>query len=100
MRYLIPLALAAAFAAGCANQPGAANTDRAFGRAVNAAKAMQVVDADAPSRVRVPPGTDGEQAKTAVGEYEKSYTHPAAPASVLNIGVGSGTGSGSSSTTR
>ena len=88
MRSMIPLALAAAFAAGCANQPGTANTDRAFGSAVNAAKAAQVADPDAPSRARGPLGSDAEQAKTAVDMYEKSYTKQAAPTSVLNIGIG------------
>jgi hypothetical protein len=32
--------------------------------------------------------TEGERARTAVQQYEKSVTNPAAPASVLNIGIG------------
>lgn len=88
MRNITAIAFAALLAAGCANQPGTANTDRAFGQALNAAKAAQVVDPDAPSRVRPAPGTDGQQARTAVEQYEKSYTQPAAAGSVLGIGSG------------
>ena len=92
-------ALLALMASGCANQPGTSTVDRNFGTAVNAAKALQVADPDAPSRVRPAPGTDGEQARTAVEEYERSYTHPVSPTSVLNIGIGSG-GSGGSGGSR
>ena len=98
MRSLIPFAIALLLAGGCAtqNQSGTQNTDRAFGNAVNAAKAMQVVDPDAPSKARGPLGSDGEQAVTSVGEYEKSYLHPVAPTSILNIGVGSTTSASTS----
>lgn len=92
MRHLTFIAFACALAGGCANQPGTTNVDRSFGQAVNAAKAAQVADPAAASRVRPAAGSDGEQARTAVEQYEKSYTHPAAPTSILNIGIGSGTG--------
>jgi type IV pilus biogenesis protein CpaD/CtpE len=88
MRTSILLSLAALAVAGCANQPGTTYVDRNFGNAVNAAKAAQVADPDAPLRARAPMATEGERARTAVQQYEKSVTNPAAPASVLNIGIG------------
>lgn len=92
MRTSILLSLAALAVAGCANQPGTTYVDRNFGNAVNAAKAAQVVDPDAPSRAGAPMATDGERARTAVQQYEKAASNPASPGSVLNIGIGASAG--------
>lgn len=88
MRLYSILALAA-LAAGCAQQP--TNVEGNFGGALNRAKAAQVINPDAPSQRRAPAGTDGEAARLSVEQYEQSYSKPAAPASILNIGVGAGT---------
>ena len=91
MRVLIPFALAAVLsAAGCAAPTTA--VDDQFGQALTAARAAQVVDPDAPSRVRAPARTDGQASKSSIDRYQKSFDSPPAPVNVLNIGIGSGGG--------
>ncbi len=92
MRLYILLA-AASLAAGCAAP--LLVVDGNFGRAVNGAKAGQVIDPDAPSRRRSPAVTDGQAAKSAVDRYQKSFESPPPPINVLNIGIGSGGSSAS-----
>jgi hypothetical protein len=94
MRVLIPLALAAALAAAGCSAPRTAVDDR-FGQAVTGARAAQVVDPDAPLRVRPAPRSDGQAAKSSIDRYQKSFDAPPAPVNVLNIGIGGSSGGGS-----
>lgn len=78
--------LAALAAAGCSTAPTTVEWN--FGKAVNAAKAAQVIDPDAPSRARAPATTDGQAARFSVERYEKTFQTPPPPVTVLNIGTG------------
>lgn len=91
MRVVLLLALSLA-AAGCTVPPTA--VDANFGQALTSAKAAQVIDPDAPSRVRPPMTTDAQSARSAVDRYQKSFDTPPPPVQVFNIGVG-GSGGGS-----
>lgn len=80
---------------GCAtNTP---MLDEHFGEAVNAAKAQQIINPDAPLNADPVAGVDGQAANAAVDRYHKSFVQPPATTNVFNIGVGSASGTGSSS---
>ncbi len=83
------LLLLAFFAiAGCANKP--TYLDQHFGEAVNAAKAQQIINPDAPQAIYTIGGVDGQAANASIDRYHKSFMTPpaSAPASAFTIGVG------------
>lgn len=88
MRTLLFTALAALAAAGCSTAP--TTVDWNFGKALNAAKAAQVIDPDAATRARPAAGIDGQAARSSVERYEKSFQTPPPPVTVLNINGSTG----------
>lgn len=77
--------------AGCA-ATSTPNLDKKFGEAVNAAKAQQIINPDAPRATDPVKGVDGVAAAAAMDLYKKSYESPPAPTNVFTIGIGSGGG--------
>lgn len=87
MRTSLALLMATAVLAGCTTAPTL--VDQQFGQAVIRARAQQVIDPDAPTRVRPVSGVDGQASRAAIDRYEKTFEVPPPPVNVLNIGVGS-----------
>lgn len=77
---------------GCASETP--NLDKHFGDAVNAAKAQQTINLDAPRNAKMEVGIDGQAANAAVDNYHKSFVQPPATNNVFNIGVGASGSSG------
>jgi hypothetical protein len=72
--------------AGCANKP--TFVDQHFGEAVNAAKAQQIINPDAPLALYPVGGVDGQAATASIERYHKSFTVPPASSNVFTIGIG------------
>jgi hypothetical protein len=94
-KFTTPFLLACFAIVGCADKP--TYVDQHFGEAVNAAKAQQVINPDAPLALYPVGGVDGQAANAAIDRYHRSFTQPPASGNVFTIGVGSGGGSGGSS---
>ncbi len=73
---------------GCVNP--APKLDDNFGKAVNAAKAQQIVNPDASLNTDPVAGVDGKAADAAMSRYHRSFVQPVATPNVFTIGVGSG----------
>jgi hypothetical protein len=82
----IVLLLASFAIVGCANKP--TYLDQHFGEAVNAAKAQQIINPDAPQAIYPMEGVDGQAANASIDRYHRSFTTPPAAASVFTIGIG------------
>lgn len=89
---------------GCVNPTP--KLDDNFGKAVNAAKAQQIMNPDA-SNAAPAVGVDGKAADAAMNRYHRSFVQPANTPNVFTIGVGTGSGgmtggsgAGSSGTSR
>jgi type IV pilus biogenesis protein CpaD/CtpE len=87
--------LIAAGLVGCVNP--APVLDDNFGKAVNAAKAQQIINPDASLNTDPVAGVDGQAADAAMNRYHKSFVQPAVTPNVFNIGVSSGGGTTSGS---
>lgn len=74
--------------AGCASSMP--ELDSKFGDAVNAAKAQQTLNPDAPLNKKAAVGLDGKAADVVIDKYHKSFEAPAPAANTFTIGVGSG----------
>ena len=83
--------LCAASLAGCA---GPTRTDLAFGDAVRAATASQIIDPDASRNMAMPSGWEGGAAKSTIDRYKKSFEAPPTPVNVFAIGMGGASGAG------
>lgn len=82
--------LAVAMLAGCADTTP--NLDAKFGDAVNAAKAQQIINPDAPKNTDPVAGLDGKAANSVIDRYHKGYESPtAAPAGSVGAISGGGT---------
>jgi type IV pilus biogenesis protein CpaD/CtpE len=98
---LVLLTLVAAGLAGCINPSPV--VDNNFGKAVNAAKAQQIINPDASLNRDPVAGVDGQAADAAMNRYHRSFVQPPITPNVFNIGVSSGSsgmtsgGTGSSS---
>jgi hypothetical protein len=98
--------LVAAGLVGCVNPTP--KLDDNFGKAVNAAKAQQIINPDASLNTDPVAGVDGQAADAAMNRYHRSFVQPAITPNVFNIGVGTGSsgmtggssGTGSSGTSR
>lgn len=66
--------------------------DNNFGKAVNAAKAQQIINPDASLNTDPVAGVDGQAADSAMSRYHRSFAQPVATPNVFTIGVGSGAG--------
>lgn len=75
---------------GCVNP--APVLDDNFGKAVNAAKAQQIINPDASLNTDPVAGVDGQAADAAMNRYHRSFVQPPITPNVFNIGVSSGTG--------
>jgi type IV pilus biogenesis protein CpaD/CtpE len=73
---------------GCASP--APKLDDNFGKAVNAAKAQQIINPDASLNTDPVAGVDGKAADAAMSRYHRSFVQPVATPNVFTIGVGSG----------
>jgi type IV pilus biogenesis protein CpaD/CtpE len=82
--------LIAAGLVGCVNPTP--KLDDNFGKAVNAAKAQQIINPDASLNTDPVAGVDGKAADGAMNRYHRSFVQPVATPNVFNIGVGSGAG--------
>jgi type IV pilus biogenesis protein CpaD/CtpE len=87
--------LVAAGLVGCINPSPV--VDDSFGKAVNAAKAQQIINPDASLNRDPVAGVDGQAADAAMNRYHRSFVQPPVVPNVFNIGVSSGSsGMGSS----
>jgi type IV pilus biogenesis protein CpaD/CtpE len=82
--------LIAAGLVGCVNP--APVLDDNFGKAVNAAKAQQIINPDASLNTDPVAGVDGKAADAAMNRYQRSFVQPAITPNVFTIGVGTGSG--------
>jgi type IV pilus biogenesis protein CpaD/CtpE len=73
---------------GCASP--APKLDDNFGKAVNAAKAQQIINPDASLNTDPVAGVDGLAADAAMSRYHRSFVQPVATPNVFTIGVGTG----------
>jgi hypothetical protein len=80
------LLLASCAIVSCANKP--TYLDQHFGEAVNAAKAQQIINPDAPQALYPLGGIDGQAANASIDRYHKTFMTPPATASVFTIGIG------------
>ena len=71
--------------------------DDNFGKAVNAAKAQQIINPDASQNTDPVAGIDGQAADATMNRYHRSFVAPQPPTNVFNIGVSSGASSSMSS---
>ncbi len=98
---LVLLTLVVAGLVGCINPSPV--VDNNFGKAVNAAKAQQIINPDASLNRDPVAGVDGQAADAAMNRYHRSFVQPPITPNVFNIGVSSGSsgmtsgGAGSSS---
>lgn len=76
-----------AILAGCSVTP---DYDSKFGDAVNAAKAQQTLNPDAPLNRKAAIGLDGKAADVVIDKYHKSFDAPPPASSTFTIGIGSG----------
>jgi hypothetical protein len=86
------LLLASCAMVGCANKP--TYLDQHFGEAVNAAKAQQIINPDAPQALYPLGGIDGKAANAAIDRYQNSFTLPPPSTNVFSIGISGGSASG------
>ena len=70
--------------------------DQHFGEAVNAAKLQQMINSEALQKATPETLMDGQAAKSAIEQYQKSFSHPPVTPNVFNIGVGTSSSGGSS----
>jgi hypothetical protein len=82
--------LIAAGLVGCVNP--APVLDDNLGKAVNAAKAQQIINPDASLNTDPVAGVDGLAADAAMSRYHRSFVQPAVTPNVFTIGVGTGAG--------
>ena len=82
-RAVLACALAAAL---CACRSTTPRLDREFGQAVRLATAQQVLDPAAARNARAPAGIDGQAAKSAYDNYQKSFREPAPVLVPLTVG--------------
>jgi hypothetical protein len=75
---------------GCVNPTP--KLDDNFGKAVNAAKAQQIMNPDASLNTAPVTGVDGKAADAAMNRYHRSFVQPAITPNVFTIGVGTGSG--------
>jgi hypothetical protein len=80
------LLLATLVIGGCANKP--TYLDQHFGEAVNAAKAQQIINPEAPQAIYPIMGVDGQAASASIDRYHRSFMTPPATTNVFTIGVG------------
>jgi hypothetical protein len=71
---------------GCASKP--TQLDQHFGEAVNAAKAQQIINPDAPQTLSPVAGVDGQAGTAAMDRYHRSFTQVPTSTNVFNIGIG------------
>ena len=64
--------------------------DRQFGESVNLAKAQQTLNRSASLNTNPVKGMDGQAAKSAYDEYQKSFKAPVPQPNAFTIGVGGG----------
>jgi hypothetical protein len=84
---VVTVLLLAGFAIiGCANKP--TYLDQHFGESVNAVKAQQIINPDAPQATYAVGGVDGKAANASIERYNKSFTTPPTSPNVFTIGVG------------
>ena len=62
--------------------------DQHFGEAVNLIKAQQILHPDAGTNTNPVAGIDGIAAKSAMDQYQKSFSAPEPQQNVFKIGVG------------
>lgn len=81
------LLLSLSLLAACGTTP---QTDASFGTSTMAIKAQQMRDPAASVRNENRPvdGIDGKSASHAVDRYQQSFSVPAPPMTILNLGVG------------
>ncbi len=85
--------LLASVMTGCATQTP--QLDERFGDAVNAAKALQIINPDAALNAEEPDGMRGKTAGAVMDRYHDSYKNPPVQSNVFTIGIGdSGAGGG------
>jgi hypothetical protein len=88
---LILSVLLASVTVGCVTP--APKLDDNFGKAVNAAKAQQIINPDASQNTDPAAGLDGQAADATMNRYHRSFVAPQPPTNVFNIGVSSGASS-------
>lgn len=95
-RTLVAAAVTAVSAlAGCASPTP--NLDAHYGEAVLQAKAQQTINPDASKNMDPVAGIDGRAARSAMTNYQKSFTAPPPTFNVINIGGGISAGGGGGS---
>jgi len=77
---------------GCATETP--QLDDKFGDAVNTAKALQIINPDAPLNAQSPDGMEGKAAGAVMDRYHDSYKNPPAQNNVFTIGIGENGSSG------
>jgi hypothetical protein len=73
---------------GCASLSRTPEWDRHFGDTVRVALAQQIIDPSAAANTAPVNGLDGRAARSAMDQYQKSFSAPEPQRDVLTIGVG------------